>query len=255
MQMRVHIWHTHKMRAMRPWLCLLLSVCFARGTSSLWHTTFCLVTAYRPGETYLPQVIASYMDQAIMHQDGVGLFVVDADNSSGSAMAYPLPNRELAICDHSTEVEGLPSCMVRQRSLDIIGAMAACANFTTGWVVMTEDDCTACPNAIDELVTALSRLHTREISMARFSKFQRATAIPAAKTHWYAQNIRKRLYTHPPDVTRIEDWDQQSGRLYVHDRNLFHHIGRISTESVKNTEAFREKYRALREDVCGQNGI
>ena len=59
MQMRVHIWHTHKMRAMRPWLCLLLSVCFARGTSSLWHTTFCLVTAYRPGETYLPQVIAS----------------------------------------------------------------------------------------------------------------------------------------------------------------------------------------------------
>ena len=65
----------------------------------------------------------------------------------------------------------------------------------------------------------------------------------------------QRLYTHPPDVTRIEDWDQHSGRLYVHDRNLFHHIGRISTESVKNTDAFREKYRALREDVCGQNGI
>jgi hypothetical protein len=153
-------------------------------------------------------------------------------------------------------VEGLPSCMVRQRSLDIIGAMSACANVTTGWVVMTEDDCTPCPNAIDEVVVTLARLSAREISMARFSKFQRATAIPAAKTHRYAENIRERLYTHPHDVTRIEDWDPSGvGKLYVHDRNLFHHIGRISTEAVKNTDAFRERYRALREDKCWQDGI
>jgi hypothetical protein len=165
-----------------------------------------------------------------------------------------LPRRERAICDRE-DVEGLPSCMVRQRLFDIIGAMTACANVTTGWVVMTEDGCTPCPNAIDELVVTLARLSAREISMARFSKFQRATAIPAAKTHLYAENIRKRLYTHPPDVTRIEDWGPGFGKLYVHDRNLFHHIGRISTEGVKNIDSFRERYRALREDKCWQDGI
>jgi hypothetical protein len=59
-------------------------LCRPHCTNALWHTTFCLVTAYRPGEAYLLQVIASYMEQNIMQQDGVGLFVVDVDNSSGA---------------------------------------------------------------------------------------------------------------------------------------------------------------------------
>jgi len=166
-----------------------------------------------------------------------------------SSLATPMP-REMAVCD-TPDTEGLPSCEVRQRSLDAIAAMTVCAQSASGWVVLLEDDCLACPGAVDELVTALGGLDARATSLARFSKFQRATAIPSRKAPLYAADIRHRLYTHPPDVTRIEDWDPPGG-LYVHARNLFHHIGYMSTEAVKNNDAFRERHRALREDVCWQ---
>ena len=54
--------------------------------------------------------------------------------------------------------------------------------------------------------------------------------------------------------TMQEDWDPP-GSLYVHRRNLFHHIGRVSTESVKNSDEFRDMYHALREDECWQGSF
>jgi hypothetical protein len=210
---------------------------------------FCMITARRP-ESYLQRAASSLVEQNVTLYDGVGLLVVDVDGSASNfPWATPLA-RERAVCD-TPDTEGLPSCEVRQRSLDAIHAMTLCAQSATGWIVLLEDDCIACPGAVDELVTALSRLDARAISMARFSKFQRATAIPSGKAVRYTEDIRRRLYTHPHDVTRIEDWDPP-GRLYVHHRNLFHHIGFVSTEDSKNNDEFRQRYHALREDSCWQ---
>ena len=122
--------------------CLLLLLPCAHA---LWHTTFCVITAQRQ-EPYLGRVVSSYLEQNILHFDGVGLMVVDVDGSNGSM--FTLPDRELALCD-TPDVEGLPSCAVRQRSLDVIASMRWCANATTGWVVLSEDDCTPCPGAVD----------------------------------------------------------------------------------------------------------
>ena len=216
---------------------------------ALRDTLLCMLTARRP-ESYLQRAVISLLDQNITPYDGAGLVVVDIDGSASNfSWATPL-SRERAVCD-TPDVEGLPSCEVRQRSLDIISGMSFCAESATGWVVMLEDDCVACPGAVDELLTALRWLDARALSMARFSKFQRATAIPSGKVARYAGDIRRRLYTHPHDITRIEDWDPP-GRLHVHERNLFHHIGAVSTENSKNNDAFRQRYRELREDVCWQ---
>jgi len=235
---------------MQPTRLVLAILILLAPALAMRDTVFCMITASRP-ESYLQRAVTSLLDQNVMVYDGSVLVVVDVDGGAiNSSWAVPVASREIAKCD-SPDTEGVPSCEVRQRSLDVISAITLCAQSATGWVILIEDDCIACPYAIDELVTTLSQLDTRETSMARFSKFQRATAVPSAKVSSYAGNIRSRLYTHPHDVTRIEDWDPP-GRLYVHNRNLFHHIGRVSTEALKNSEAFREQYSELREDVCWQ---
>jgi len=228
-------------------LALLLLPCLA---GALWHTSFCVVTARRR-VSYLASVVQSFAAQGIFRSDGVGLIVVDVDNSTqGSPVAVPLANRVMAVCD-TVDVEGLPSCHTRQLSLDVIGALALCSNFTTGWVVLAEDDCVVCEGAVDEAVTALAGLRVNETSLAKFAKGLHGVAFPSRKVDRFAEYVRARLYTHPHDITVIEEWDKGGG-LYMHARNLFHHIGEISTEERKNTDEFRKQYQDLREDTCWQ---
>jgi hypothetical protein len=228
------------------WIWLLAVLPPALGVHD---TVFCMLTARRP-QSYLERAVGSLLEQNVLTYDGVGLVVLDADGSARNVSWATPMQREPAACD-TPDVDGVPSCEARQRSLDVITALTTCAQAASGWVVLLEDDCTACQGGVEEVVTALSRLDGRAISLARFSKFQRATAIPAGKVGRYTMNIRQRLYTHPHDITRIEDWDPP-GVLYVHARNVFHHIGFVSTEASKNNEEFRAQWRELREDVCWQ---
>ena len=127
--------------------------------------------------------------------------------------------------------------------------MTQCANFTSGWVVLTEDDCEACTGALDEVITALSRLDRDEIAMAKFSKFVRATAFPSDMVPHYVDSVLRRLYDFPYDVTVIEEW-AAGRRQYIHDRNLFHHIGFVSTEARRNDPVYRATNAELRGDKC-----
>ena len=241
---------THTMHAIIITALLHTSLCV---TTALLHTSFCVATARRR-TSYLPSVVQSFADQNIFRSDGVGLIIVDVDNSTGGSgtAAIPLPNRIHAVCD-TPDVEGIPSCHTRQLSLDIIGALTLCSKHTSGWVVLAEDDCTICEGGVDEIVTALSTLNSHTISLAKFAGGLHGVAFPSSKVPLFTQYVRDRLYTHPHDITRIEDWDPAGGVLYTHPRNLFHHIGTVSTEERKNTDEFREKYRDLREDFCWQS--
>lgn len=228
---------THKLFI---WLLLIQS------TKSIYHTIFCMPTARRD-VSYLDQVVQSYHSQNIFRMDGVTLAVLDTDNSTYGKYTQ-LMNRVEANCAKE-EIEGKPSCKVRQQGLDVSTAMTQCANFTSGWVVLTEDDCEACTGAIDEVVTALSRLDRDGIAMAKFSKFVRATAFPSDVVPRYVDSVLRRIYDFPYDVTVIEEW-AAGRRQYIHDKNLFHHIGSISTEPRRNDPVYRAKYAELRADKC-----
>lgn len=226
------------------WL-LLLVLATARAVS---HTTFCLVTASRR-VSYLDTTLQSYERERVWAHDGVGLVVVDVDNSTTLPGVYKLPHRALAPCD-GPDVEGIPSCKTRQSTLDITSALRVCAESTSGWVVLVEDDNTLCEGAADEIVDTLARLDWRKTSMAKFSPSSTGMSFPASKVGAYADYSLGRLRTHPHDVTRIEDWD--GGSLYKHPRCLFKHVGQVSTQEYRNSEGFRAMYSKLRDYGCGQ---
>lgn len=230
---------------MRALICFL--ACLPACTQSLWQTTFCVVTAGR-GVSYVGPTVDSFLKERVFQHDGVSLVTVDVDGSTDQGVfAVRLRDRQHARCD-SPDVEGVPSCRVRQMTLDVTAALTQCANETSGWVVLSEDDCVACAGAVSEVLYVLSGLdHT--VSMARFSKFSRSAAIPARKVPAFVRYARLRLYTHPYDITRVEEWDAGGG-VYVHERNLFHHVGTVSTEEARNTQSFLEQYGGFRSDVC-----
>lgn len=197
----------------------------------------------------------SYSQQNVFNMDGVALAVIDTDNSTlGKYTPLQQDTRTIAACDTTPQAEardGIPSCKVRQQGLDVTAALIQCAKHSSAWVVLAEDDCVACEGGLDELIYTLSTLHIQTIAMAKFSKFLRATAFPVDIVSDYAQSVRDphRLYTHPYDVTVIEQW-APGRREYIHARNLFHHIGHVSTEPKRNDAAYRAMYAGLRGDVC-----
>jgi hypothetical protein len=221
-----------------------------------WETMqqilFCMVVSYRP-VMYAHQSVDSLDRQGIARMDGIGLLVVDVDGTSNnmSSSARVLPDRQLATCyEHEVPSDSLPNCKTRQSTLDVTASLELCAQYSSGWVVLIEDDVEACTGAVLETVQVLSMLDTSKTSMARFSKFSRALAIPSRKIKQYSMNARSRLYSHPYDVTIVEEWDPPGGLYYVHARNLFHHIGEISTDTNKNDPVYVSRYRELRSDYC-----
>jgi hypothetical protein len=183
----------------------------------------------------------------------VGFIVVDVDGSSNlSWPVYNLSNRTIETCD-SEEVEAsndaawLPDCEIRQSILDVGSALTFCAGYTTGWVVLVEDDCIACPGAVDEIVSALSGLNAA--STARFSKASRGTAFPVRRLTAYVDHIVSRRRTVSYDIHDPREWYGE-GSAYVHRRNLLHHVGFVSTSYHKNSAEFHIMYDALRGDSC-----
>ena len=219
------------------------------GAYSVSHTTFCMVTASRR-TSYLDKTLKSYDRERVWGSDGVGLMVVDVDNSSQKAGVYKLLNRTVAPCD-GPDVDGIPSCQTRQSTLDITAALRVCARHTSGWVVLVEDDNPLCDGALDELVTTLGGLDAKAMAMAKFSPFGTGMSFPVGKVMAFVNYSVARLHTHPHDITRIEDWDT-NGRLYTHPRTLFEHVGQISTHEYRNSQAFRTLYARMRHYACHQ---
>lgn len=245
----------------RPWRvipvrALLLCTGLWVTASAVQQITFCMVTAARPGGvSYLERVVATYTAQNVHRMDGVGLLIMDVDGGTrgeaqrGRPEGNGLTGRQLAECT-GPDVEGLPSCQVRQRTLDITAALSQCQEVTSGWVVLVEDDCEPCLGALDESLTALAGLDPGATSMAKLSRNMCATAFPVPRVSAYVQATRRRIHTHPHDIILAEEWAPAPARVYAHPRNLFHHIGDISTEQSKNDPAWQALYRDLRADTC-----
>ena len=224
-----------------PVVLLILALVRAYGISQM---TLCMVTAGRR-VSYLSQTLASYERERVWGRDGLALIVVDVDDSSSHSYAFKLPNRTMATCDEP-DMEGVPSCITRQSTLDVTSALLLCSGYTSGWVILVEDDNTLCEGALDEMATTLEKLDG--VAMAKFSPLSTGMSFPASKVRAYVDYSVARLKTHPYDVTRVEDWDQ--GRVYVHERSLFSHVGTVSTQEYRNTEEFRTLYAGMRDYEC-----
>ncbi len=218
-----------------------------------------MITALRPGGvSYLTRVVGAYQKQHAYQMDGVGLVIIDTDGGTAGEAARGRPegiglqNRNKAVCD-TPDVEGLPSCRVRQRTLDVTASLEKCRSITSGWVILVEDDCEPCQDALSESLAALAALSSEETSMAKFSRNMCATAFPVKRVSAYIQACTERLYTHPHDVIYADSWAPDPARVYVHTKNLFHHIGNISTEPHKNVPMWQEQYGGLRTDSCGES--
>lgn len=245
----------------RPWRVIPLgALVFYTGpwvpAAATQQSTFCMVTASRPGGvSYLERVVATYVAQNVHRMDGIGLVIMDVDGGTqgeaqrGRPEGNRLKERKMAECT-GVDTEGLPSCQVRQRTLDITAALSRCQEVTSGWVILVEDDCEACPGALDESLTALAGLDPATTSMAKLSRNMCATAFPVLRVDAYVQATLRRIHTHPHDIILAEEWAPPPARVYRHTRNLFHHIGDISTEETKNDPKWQEMYREMRSDTC-----
>jgi hypothetical protein len=220
--------------------------------------TFCMVTAARPGGvSYLERVVQGYQEQQVFHMDDVSLAVIDVDGwtanrgETGVVHGYRLPARVMATCD-TTDVEGRPSCKVRQRTFDVVGALAVCAMDTSGWVILVEDDCELCAGALSESLDVLAGLDPARVAMVKLSRNMCATAFSIHRVGDYSKACIERLYYHPHDIINVEAWSgpRDGSHAYTHLRNLWHHIGNVSTETHKNNPEWQAQYRDMREDTC-----
>lgn len=212
--------------------------------------TFCMVTSERP-VSYLKRVLDTFTEQRANYMDDVGLVVVNMDGTSWRDSVVHPHTRKLAACD-TADMEGLPICKVRQSTLDVTESLLYCANKTSGWVVLVEDDCEACPGSIEDIVEKLGQLNSASTSLARFSKFSRGVAFPVGKIEAYVKNAQAHVRERPYDYFDVKNWDPTGGQVYIHNRNLFHHIGIVSTIAYRNEKEYHQKFDAMRSDKCGE---
>jgi len=229
---------------------VLMFLTGAAGVCAINQITFCMVTSERP-VSYLERVLDTFREQHVNDMDGVGLIVVNMDETNwGDRVIHP-PTRKVALCD-TPDVEGLPICKVRQSTLDVTESLLYCANKTSGWVVLVEDDCEACPGSIQEIVAKLGQLDAVAVSLAKFSKFSRGVAFPVGKIEAYARNAQAHVREKPYDYFDVKEWDPHGGDVHIHARNVFHHIGAVSTIAYRNEDAYHDNYDAMRGDYCGE---
>lgn len=227
---------------------VIFVVCTCLCAAALRPTIICMVTAARPGNaSYLGHTVPALHEQGVHLRDDVGLEVVDVDNSS-MGVGVVLQNRVRVAC--RPDEEGKPSCVVQQSGRDVAASLVQCTERASAWVVLLEDDCEVCDGGLDEMLDSIGRLDPASVSMAKYSKFSRAWAFPARKIGAFAASVLRRIETHPYDVTRMEEWDPRGSVFYQHPFNLFHHIGSVSTETVRNTAAYQRMYHGLRSDTC-----
>jgi hypothetical protein len=229
---------------------LIVSFMMVANVDAINQITFCMVTSERP-VSYLERVLDTFNEQRVNEMDGVGLIVVNMDGTNkGVGIVHP-PTRKLAVCD-TPDVEGIPICKVRQGTLDVTESLLYCANHTSGWVVLAEDDCEACPGSIQELMDAISTLDAANVSLAKFAKIATGVAFPKDKVELYAAHAQAHVYEKPHDYYSEREWDPSGSGIHYHRQNLFHHIGTVSTIPYRNEEAYHMTYDAARSDSCGE---
>lgn len=219
------------------WVFLLL-LCVP-SDCGLYHV--CLLTSERP---------LSYVKHSIrsLHKEGFrAITVIDADGASGFGVNVSA-FRKLADCvdDGKDVVEGV-SCKVEQSNYDVAMALWVCDSRArkAKWILFVEDDMEACAGSLKEVKAALK---SSALSAVQLSKFSRAFAVRRGVSVLdLVSNIRCQAHSAPYDIVL---WNTFPARTVT--RNLFHHMGTVSTIQYRNKDDYLAAYSHMRGDVCGQ---
>ncbi len=232
-----------------------------------WKPAFlhmCVVTARRVNSTtYLPSVIESLSSQMM---GKVSMQVVSVDGSLQDGATTILEHRTIAHCSEDeknefedSKVAGLVPCKVRQQTWDVTCALEQCWNFARAtWTMVVEDDTVLCEKLLSSILATLETSSVtgfikKHAKAYKFSKSFSGTAFHTTSLHPFTRFAREMVRTHPVDWSlHSTDWNSSLtlNTVQLHELNLFHHIGEVSTFLYRNLEEFRNMYGELRSDQC-----
>lgn len=161
-------------------------------------------------------------------------------------------NKVVEVVVLDTDSSQLPSCKVRQQGLDVANALESChsdSNPSVKWIILLEDDFLPCENALPQLLSTLSTIDSNQNKFARFTQGGGGVAFPRANVPLYVQSVRDNISRKPCDQVLLEGWSTKPDMVFPH--HLFRHIGEISTIESRNTEAYRQRFAAIRDNACG----
>ena len=165
--------------------------------------------------------------------------------------AYPIPVRVIDTANVSLPElppNDLISSEVRRAGLHVLYALTECGG--DPWTMLVEDDMVPCKGAIDTVRTVLANT---SYDVVFFSKFSRAFAMRRERVELFATSVRENLELKPYDIVlRTGMWLPPGEHMLTYPKNLFHHIGSLSTVPERNSKDFIQKHAALRGDICGE---
>jgi hypothetical protein len=236
--------------------------------SGLPVLVFCVLSAARPGDSYLETTLESLKREHQTPLLPMKLEVVVIDVSSGthredmraaqqrfSDFAFePLLNRTLEICSElemrsDSIIPGRPPCSVMQQTRDVLAALEQCSSKAPGpadWVSLIEDDTEICPGAAVTIASVLPALSARPGAWryAGFSTYFSGASFPAAAIPAFLAHAAAGRAATPIDHLVWQPW--APGQHYAYAGNLLAHRGRVSVFAYRNTPEFRGQYDEMR---------
>ena len=243
----IRIYRRKNYHKMRP---LLLAFLIQPILSSISRPSIhvCMLTSSRE----VPYV--NRTAPAVKAQLGSANFtIIDAGNTCPiDLLPIPLKPRLHAHgrdCETGENTDPLPSCRVRQQSLDVVASLRICHSINlVDWILFLEDDFLPCAGGIQAILSTLQNL-SLSTKFARFTQGGGAVAFPRQNVLAYSQYLLDHYTTIPCDWALLGPW--APGPDYVHAVHTFKHIGKVSTIPSRNDDEYQRLYSGLRDNECG----
>jgi hypothetical protein len=229
--------------SMTLWLILALIPHLIRAQT---HVNICMITSFRE-HSYVQQKSAALRLQAAAYPERVSMSITVTD-------AKPMHNRWIATgpdCENNTDIDPLPTCIVRQQGLDVSSTLQACYSkqTTSDWIILMEDDFMPCEHAVQHLLETLDTLALLNTKFARFTQRSGGVAFPRSMVPLYIKSVRGNLMTQPLDHVLLNPWSDKKD--FVFPVHLFQHIGDIFTIPARNSKSYKSAFKGIRENKCG----
>lgn len=233
------------------WIKSLQDVTVRSQTPSVQGKGILCVLTSRRKVSYLQTVLRS-LDYVNASEDS-GFWrsaVVDVDSSTGvldADILHPL-DRRIESCSGESDVEGLPSCEVRQQTTDVANTLEKCSHLASQWVTLVEDDTVLCKGGLKIMEQSLQGLGL-EVDAVKFAKCFSGTTFRVSSLNKFTHYARSVMRTLPVDIALHGEWG--SGKVpWGYNLNLFHHVGDVSTFEARNSKEFRQRNEKVRKDKC-----
>jgi hypothetical protein len=156
-------------------------------------------------------------------------------------------------CENGEDTDQLPSCRVRQESLDTAVALRLCHSVSLGadWILFMEDDFYPCLGGVQTILSTLHRGDNLPLctKFARFTQGSGAVAFPRGTVLAFAQYLLDNYRNTPIDRALLGPWAECPD--YVHGIHTLKHIGKVSTIPARNSEEYQSLYSGIRDNECG----